>query len=288
MTALVRLKTTAGPLVDVEKFKAEGFVTARGVIDVGLLESLLAEMDELFVIQLRRLGLTATPGGTREAFHANAQRLLAADVQAYISTARLTQMLPSAHALMISEPILRIAQELGIEVPVISTRVSNHIMSDSLKIPGGYHKSPPHQDWRSIQGSLDSIVLWVPLTPVTVRSHPLEVVPRSHLMGLLPTEDHIMTQAVSDPRITDEMYAPLPMQRGDVVAFSTFLVHRTGEKGDGNVRLAFSGRFNNAAEATYAEHAYPTPYKYSYQTDLIHENFPTAADLRTVFPAARD
>ena len=57
---------------------------------------------------------------------------------------------------------------------------------------------------------------------------------------------------------------------------------------DGNVRLAFSGRFNNAAEATYADHAYPTPYKYSYQTDLIHENFPTAADLRTVFPAARD
>lgn len=287
MTAAAKLEPAAAPDIDVERFKAEGYLVCKRALDPAPLAALVAEMDELFVIQLRRLGLPAEPGGTREAFHANAQTLLRADIPTYISTARLTQMLPSAHRLMISEPIMAIARGLGIETPVISTRVSNHIMSDALKIPGGYHKSPPHQDWRSIQGSLDSLVFWVPLTPVGLRSHPLEVAPRSHLWGLLPTETHIMTPAVSDPRVPDDAYVSLPMQVGDVVAFSTFLVHRTGEEGDGEVRIAFSGRFNNASEPTYAGHGYPTPYKYSYQTDLIHPGFPTAADLRSVFPAAR-
>lgn len=288
MTAVAKLEPAGAPAVDPRQFKAEGYFVCRGVLDPSPLGELLAEMDELFAIQLRRLGLPVEPGGTREAFHANAQALLRADIPTYISTARLTQMLPSAHRLMISEPMMAIARALGIETPVISTRVSNHIMSDALRIPGGYHKSPPHQDWRSIQGSLDSIVLWAPLTPVGLRSHPLEVAPRSHLWGLLPTEAHVMTPAVSDPRVPDDAYVGLPMQPGDVAVLSTFTVHRTGEAGDGEVRVAFSSRFNNASEPTYAGHGYPTPYKYSYQTDLIHPGFPTAAELKRVFPAARD
>ena len=287
MTATKLKPQQAGARVDREAFLAEGYVVVRGLLDSRLLEIINAEMGELFAIQLRRLGLPVTDGGGREAFLENAVRLLRADVATYISTARLTQMLPSANQLMISEPMVELARALGVSFPVISTRVSNHIMSDALKIPGGYHKSPAHQDWRSMQGSLDSIVLWVPTTPVTNRSHPLEVVPRSHLLGLLDTVDHIMTPTVSDPRVSDDAYVSLEMQPGDVVAFSTFMVHRTGERGDGTVRIAFSGRFNNAEEPAYVAHGYPTPYKYSYRTDLMIENFPTGADLAKVFPAAR-
>lgn len=276
---------SADPVRD--HYLAQGYVVVRGVLDTAFLDGLNRQMSDLFALQLRRLGLPVDAGHDPVAFQANAARLLGADVGAYISTARLTQMIPDAHRLFLSDPIMDLTRSLGLEMPVISTRVSNHIMSEALKIPGGYHKSPPHQDWRSMQGSLDAIVLWIPTTPVTVRSHPLEVVPRSHLLGLLPTVEHIMTPAVNDPRITEDAYLPLAMQPGDVVAFSSFLVHRTGEQGDGNVRLAFSGRYNNAAEPTYVEHAYPTPYKYSYQTDLIVPNFPTPDDVATIFPDAR-
>lgn len=271
-----------------ETFLADGYVVFRGALDTAWLDEINAEMLELFRIQLRRLGLPISETGDfREDFHADALALLRADVPAYISTARMTQMFPSVHRLMISAPVMDIARTLGIDFPVISTRVSNHIISDLLKIPGGYHKSPPHQDWRSIQGSLDSIVLWAPTTPVTEQSHPLEVVPRSHLLGLCPTVDHIQTPAVSDPRIREEDYVPLAMEPGDIVAFSTFTVHRTGERGDGRVRIAYSGRFNNAAEPTFVDHGYPTPYKYSYQTDLIVPDFPKAQDLARIFPAVK-
>jgi phytanoyl-CoA hydroxylase len=274
------------PQADRDAFLRDGFVVVRGVLDPNELDAINAEMAELFALQLRRLGLPVDGGGSRAAWLANAARLLAVDVEAYISTARLTQMVPSAHRLMVSEPILNVARDLGVSVPVISTRLSNHIMSDALRIPGGYHKSPPHQDWRSMQGSLDSIVLWVPTTPVTEASHPLQVVPRSHLLGLLDTVEHIMTPTVSDPRITEDQFLSLPMQPGDVVAFSSFMVHRTGETGDGQVRIAFSTRFNNAAEPTYIEHGYPTPYKYSYRTDLMVPDFPTPRDIAAIFPDA--
>jgi ectoine hydroxylase-related dioxygenase (phytanoyl-CoA dioxygenase family) len=181
---------------------------------------------------------------------------------------------------------MQLVTSLGLEFPLISTRVSIHIMSDDLKIPNGYHKTPPHQDWRSIQGSLDNVVLWLPTTPVTARSHALELVPKSHLYGLLPTVEHIMTPSTSDDRICEEDYVPIAVEPGDVIAFSAFMVHRTGEEGDGLVRIALSGRFNNANERTFVEHAYPTPYSYSYRKDLMFENFPAPRDMRTVFPAA--
>lgn len=269
-----------------ETFLADGYVVLRGVLERAWIDEINEGMAELFRLQLRRLGLPLHDGPFREAFHADALSLLRADVPTYISTARLTQMLPAANRLLLSDPILQIARDLGLDFPVVSTRLANHIISDLLKIPGGYHKSPPHQDWRSMQGSLDSIVLWTPTTSAGPACHPLEVVPRSHLLGLMPTVEHIQTPAAADPRIREEDYVALALEPGDVVAFSTFLLHRTGEQGDGQVRIAYSGRFNNAAEPTFVEHGYPTPYKYSYQTDLIHEGFPTVDELRRVFPEA--
>lgn len=287
--AAARLRLTAPrPFVDRDRYLKDGYVVVRGVLDPVELEALNAEMGELYALQLRRLGLPVDPGPSREAFQANAARLLAVDVETYINTARMTQMIARAHQIMASDAILDVVRALGLAVPVICTRLSNHIMSEVLKIPGGYHKSPAHQDWRSMQGSLDSVVLWAPTTPVTATSHPLEVVPGSHLLGLLETTDHIMTPTVSDPRITEDRYVGLPMQPGDVVAFSSFLVHRTGETGDGKLRIAFSTRYNNAAEPSYLGHGYPTPYKYSYRTDLMVPDFPKASDLKRIFPDVAD
>ena len=96
-----------------------------------------------------------------------------------------------------------------------------------------------------------------------------------------------MTPSTSDERVREEDFTPIPVDPGDVIAFSSFLVHRTGEEGDGHVRIALSGRFNNASEHTFVEHGYPTPYSYTYRKDLMFEKFPSPDDLRTVFPSAR-
>jgi phytanoyl-CoA hydroxylase len=278
-------KPSSSRRADRERFRAEGYVVVKDALDRAALTEINCEIAELFAIQLRRLRLPVDFGDTQQDFTANAVRLLQADVPTYINTARLTQYLPSVHRLLVCDTILDLARQFGVELPVISARPAIHFMSGALKVPGGYHRTPPHQEWRSMQGSLDSIVFWLPTTPVSARSNPMEVVPRSHLLGLLDTVEHIMTPTVSDARITDDKFVPVFAEPGDIVFFSSFLVHRTSEADDGLVRIALSGRLNNAREQTYVEHGYPTPYKYSYRTDLMYEGFPTLADVAGVFPA---
>jgi hypothetical protein len=103
-------------------------------------------------------------------------------------------------------------------------------------------------------------------------------------LGLLDTGEHYNTRAVNDPRITNDKFIPVPAEPGDIIFFSSFLVHRTSEADDGLVRVALIGSFNNARERTYVEHGYPTGYKYSNQNTLIYEGFPTLADVAAIFP----
>jgi hypothetical protein len=270
---------------ELRAYRAEGYFVARGVLPTRELDRINQDIGELFAIQLEGRGLPVDGGAGRSAIHANAQRLLGADVGAYLGAARLTQELPSIHRLLLSEPIMEIVAALGLERPVTTAKPSVHLMSDALKIPNGYHKSPPHQDWRSMQGSLDSIVLWMPTVPVSAASYPLEFVPGSHRLGLLGTVEHIMTPAVHDPRITDDRFVAVPVDPGDVIVFSSFMVHRTGERGDGNLRIALSTRFNNAREPSYVQRSFAVPYKFSYRLDLIVPDFPTVEDVEAVFRA---
>ncbi len=277
---------TKAAKADRQQFLAEGYVCVKAALDTSLLRTINREIAELFTLQLRRLQLPVDAGESQKAFTNNAIRLLRADVPTYISTARLTQYLPSVHRLLYSDTVLELARGLGLELPVIAQRPVIHFMTGDLKIPNGYHKAPPHQDWRVMQGSLDSIVFWVPTTSVSADANPMEFAPRSHLLGLLGAVEHIMLPAVEDPRITDDSFVPILAEPGDIIFFSSFLVHRTSDTDNGLARIALSGRFNNAKEKTYVDHGYPTPYKYSFRSELIHEGFPTMAEVATIFPAA--
>jgi phytanoyl-CoA hydroxylase len=265
------------------EYKTNGYTVVRDLLPVDRLESINAEIAALFEAQLRYLQLPVTPGGSREAFRDNAKRLLDADVSRYIATARMSQELPSVAQVLISDPIVNLGRQFGITFPIASTKPIVHIMADALKIPGGYHTSPPHQDWRSMQGSLDSIVLWMPTVPVKTNSHALQVVPGSHKLGLLDTVEHIMTPTVADSRITDAGFVPVPTEPGDVIVFSSFMVHRTGDEDDGLVRIALSTRFNNADEPTFVERGFPTTYKYSYRLDFITPDFPRVDQVDAIF-----
>jgi phytanoyl-CoA hydroxylase len=267
-------------------YRRDGVCVLKDVVPAVELDTVHQEIAELFAAQVRALGLTDSGGELRHAFRQNALAVLQADVRRYIAAARVTQDLPSVHRLLTSERIVRSARSLGIGFPLISTKASVHIMDDDLRVPNGYHRSPPHQDWRSIQGSLDNVVFWIPLTPVRGSSG-VEVVRGSHRRGLLNTVDHIMTPSVSDPEITDDMFEHIDMEPGDVLAFSAFMVHRTSERSDGLARIALSTRFNNALEATYVERGFPSPYRYSYQLDLITPDFPSAEQVLNAL-GARD
>ncbi len=209
-------------------------------------------------------------------------------MSSYLAAAKLTQYLPALHRLGVSEPVLGVLSDLGLTHPVISTRPVVHIISEALKIPGGYHRTPPHQDWRSVQGSLDAVVAWMPLVSADADNAPLEVIPGSHRMGLLPSEPHIFGNRVQAAAIEGQSFETIEAEPGDLVIFSMFLVHRTGAaQGDG-VRWAVSFRYNNLDEPSFAARDYPNPYIYKPRDDLLVDGFPDLADLAPIFGKKSD
>lgn len=264
-----------------QAFNRDGYVVVPKVIPGDDLTAVMAECRDIFRLQMARHGIAdAAPG--KAGFDTALARLFAASMPSYLGAAKLTQYLPSLHRIGVDTPLLHLVRRLGLQRPVISTRPVIHIVSDALVVPGGYHRTPPHQDWRSVQGSLDAVTAWVPLVPVEAGQNTLEVVPGSHRQGLLPTVPHPFGTSIEAGRIDEAAFVPITAGPGDVVVFSMFLVHRTGRGGEA-VRWAASFRYNNLDEASFVDRDYPNPYIYKPRDDLLFDGFPEASDLRRIF-----
>jgi phytanoyl-CoA hydroxylase len=266
-------------------YRRDGFVVAAGLIAQAELDAVAEDIRGIFARRARACGSTVPDGRDHNTFSRLLVDLFARDRGSYIAAARQAQYLASVHRIGLSDPILQLLANIGVEVPSQSTRPSILFMADALRIEGGYHKTPIHQDWRSVQGSLDCVTLWLPLYDVGLDDYPLEVVPGSHRLGLLPSTDDPFGHRIADSEVPDDRaFRPLPLRRGDLLVFSGFLVHRTGARGEDRVRVALNYRFNNAAEPTYVERNYPIPYVYGPDMRLLHDNFPTAEDVAIHFP----
>jgi ectoine hydroxylase-related dioxygenase (phytanoyl-CoA dioxygenase family) len=260
----------------------DGYVVARGLLNPDATCAVLSDCREVLRLQASRHGVNgASADGA--AFDAALGALFRVSMPSYLAAAKLTQYLPSLHRLGVDETLLGLIRRLGVGRPVISTRPVVHIVSDDLKVPGGYHRTPPHQDWRSVQGSLDALVAWVPLVAAGPESSPLEVAPGSHRLGLLPAVPHPFGTTVADGQLPDDAFVPVDAAPGDVVVFSMFLVHRTGLSQRPGVRWAVSYRYNNLDEPSFVGRDYPNPYVYRPKDELLVEGFPTADDIRRIF-----
>lgn len=161
-----------------------------------------------------------------------------------------------------------------------------HIMAKELEIPDGYFGLVPHQDFPSVQGSLDGVVVWLPLVNVDRDNYPLELIPRSHFEGVLPAREHNNSTWETDTsRYREEDYLPVEVNEGDVVFMSLFTIHRSSKKGEpGRLRLAASTRFDNADERTFIERCYPTAYTRAVRREQYFPGFPTAAQVAKIYP----
>lgn len=172
--------------------------------------------------------------------------------------------------------ILNILHDLGLSLPIISSYPVLHVMSDVLKIPGGYHGTHSHQDWPSIQGSLDSITIWTPFMK-TKNNFPMEVIVGSHKHGLI---DGKMNGSVMEIHTNESDFLEIECDVDDIVFMSSFLIHKTGKGGNG-LRVASSIRFDNADESTFIERGYPCAQKRIVERGIKWK--PTVEQVRSVF-----
>jgi ectoine hydroxylase-related dioxygenase (phytanoyl-CoA dioxygenase family) len=260
-----------------EDYNKNGFYIFRGVLDKALISDIKNEIFYITKQQLTELGYH-TPKGLADAL----KLLFSLDMTKYLYVVSTCCRLRSINKLFASEAVDILLGSLKVTNVIMPTHPVFHIMSESLRVPGGYFGLKAHQDWPSMQGSLDSFVIWVPLINIDRHSNPLELVPGSHLKGIIPSSIGGNESVINSDFYHDGSYIPVEVDECDVAIVSTFTVHRSAKKSSPIVRLACSQRFENIDENTYVKRGYPT----AYQRSVNRENLgfkPTEEDVSNIF-----
>jgi len=122
-----------------------------------------------------------------------------------------------------------------------------------------HHTTPAHQDSKSMQGSSDAVVCWVPLISITEDLGRLQVVPKSHKQGDLTNSIHEGFGLVEDSEFNFES---VKVPKGSVLVFDSNLVHKSGDIKEGT-RWSAHFRFNNMYDPEYIVKGYPHNYIYA-------------------------
>ena len=205
------------------------------------------------------------------------------DQNAYLQAAKTANHLASLSQLCVSPQVMALVRDLGLLTPTIATRTVLHFMANSLAIEGGYLKTPPHQDFRSAQGSLnfDRAVD----TARRRRAGRLSGRCRGRQSSSRAVAVRRARLWTSD-RAVQHRGSELPSRRAEARRYPrVFDPARTCHQRDRR-RASSNSRvvpINDAAEASYVDRGLPIPYIYKADMALRTPNFPTPEQVTKVF-----
>ena len=183
----------------------------------------------------------------------------------------------SVYSLAANPYVAKLLKKIGLKTPMISTRPE--VRTD---MPGDeQYMQLWHQDWRYGQGSLNAVTIWVPLHKVGVENGAIEVIPKTHLLGYLETEELSNPRRflIVDARLKNLLSCPVELEFGESVVFSQMLVHRSGYNRTNLPRLTVQLRFVDYSEDSFVENGFPAPTS----SDLLWKHPPSAEDMKRVF-----
>jgi phytanoyl-CoA hydroxylase len=268
-------------MIDAATYRENGWILVPGFLSHNETDRLRADAWRVFCRQLRRHGLVDDPNASEAELTRALYSLFREHTTEFVNCGKQIQHLMSLHRLALSDDVMRILHELGLEDPNISVRPVVFFNSPHLAQQEFYWKTPPHQDWRSMQGSLDSIVAWIALVDVNAELGALQVVPGSHRRGLIA--ERFVDGFGQTDAFVDSDFTTVETRKGDALVFSSFLVHRSGTNSTDAIRWSAQFRYNNLAEETFIERGYPHSFIYRPEEKLITPDFPAAADIEKVF-----
>jgi phytanoyl-CoA hydroxylase len=178
----------------------------------------------------------------------------------YVSCAKAAQQNLLIHQLGACDEMFDMLIKLSIVMPSINMRPVLLFSSPHLSSHKFYWRADPHQDYSGMMGSLDGIVAWSPLVPMTEDMGFLEVIPFSHKMGYLQHKKNGPGFISEDA--PQEGWISIPMEIGDVLFFSAFTLHRSGNNTTEKIRLSCSWRYNNLIEDKYVARNFHQPFIY--------------------------
>jgi len=266
-----------------KSYNKNGYFIARKLFSGKEIDKVVKDIHEVLENQLKRYRIKPKGCKKNTDLLTDMQALLKQNTDVYLATVRLGSMLASLNKLTTHKRIERTVQGFGVEKPAFQTGPVFHILSDQLKIPGGYHGLGAHQDFTSTQASLSAVIVWIPLCDIDAGFYPLELIPGSHLNGTLEgkLEGHYFE--IDKSKYNEKDFIKVSVKKGDVVFMSVFTIHRSCLKGRKGVRMSASIRYEDASEPTYIERGYPCRYKRTVDREILLEGFPSKQQLKKVF-----
>lgn len=138
-----------------------------------------------------------------------------------------------------------------------------------------------HQDYPYVMDSFDGVVFWIPLQSVDQTNGCLSVAPGSHLGGLrklvLIDKDNEnnnkqkMMQIADQDELARLPKMQVPVELGDVLVFSTLLLHASGPNQSDRARFTLQVRFGNFLHPTAVEKGWPGSMR---DGSIFHEKHP--------------
>jgi ectoine hydroxylase-related dioxygenase (phytanoyl-CoA dioxygenase family) len=269
-----------------KNYLENGFLLLKDFFNFDSIEKILKDAKQVFLLQFIKRGYTQQQNSDsipEAEFNSMMYRLFNDDFQALSNCGKQVQHLISLHKLSLEEKIISLLHSIGFKFPNISTRPVMFFNHSKLSKEKVFYKVDPHQDWRSMQGSLNSVVIWVPLIDINSDLGALEILPGSHKLGLITDKIH---HGFGMVRLNDDQNKSLltvEVKKGDALLFSSFLVHQSGNNITDSPRWSAHFRYNDLAEPSFIERSFAHPYIYKPMEDLITPDFPKPELIDKIF-----
>lgn len=235
-----------------DQLDKDGYVILKNFFDKEFILHLKNLAQEIFRTQFDYFGYDDT-------FENNMIRLFNEQEEVFKNCGKLIQTgLIPLYQIASDNQLLNQIIELGLQYPNMCTRPVLFFNHPQLAKEEVYYKTPKHQDWPSMEASLNSLVVWVPLVDVNKENGSIIIYPGSHKQGVLPFN---VTGGFAEVEYKGKSIQPT-MEIGDIAIFSTFLVHKSGDILDNSIRWSCHFRYTDMLENDFIKRGYPNPYIY--------------------------
>jgi ectoine hydroxylase-related dioxygenase (phytanoyl-CoA dioxygenase family) len=234
----------------------KGFIIIKNFFPKEYIINLRKKAENIFQIQFDRFNHNGS-------FKENMIQLFNENQEVFINCGKIIQSgLIELYQLPLEKNIIDLIKNLGISFPNLCTRPVLFFNHPKLAKEEYYYKTPPHQDWPSMESSSDSLVLWVPLVDVNDQNGSILIWPETHKKGLLPYQSIGGFANVE----VDNNYIQPSLEIGDIAIFSTFLVHSSGDIINDTIRWSCHFRYTNMLDQDFINRGFPNPYIYKPKT----------------------
>jgi ectoine hydroxylase-related dioxygenase (phytanoyl-CoA dioxygenase family) len=239
-----------------KQLKEEGYVILRDFFDKEKINTLLWRAKSIFEIQFHRFGYEGD-------FESKMKRLYKEQFDVFTNCGKLIQQgLIELYSISTNQKLLNKLTTLGLSFPNLCTRPVLFFNHPELAKDEVYYKTPLHQDWPSMQSSLDSLVVWIPLIDVNAENGSIFIYPKTHKLGNICDTVQGGFAAITEYDLSEYEEIQPELKVGDIAIFSTFLVHKSGDITNDQIRWSCHFRYTNMLDKDFIDRGYPHPYIY--------------------------